>query len=415
MNRSRVMRMIIGMKPALNRIDWLACGASGLLLALCFPPWEWTFLVWIALTPMLLRVRPGRRRFHFWIGFVWGSIYHLASLHWLIHVSFPGMIGLSLLLGSFYGLLLIFIGWIRERPYWIPASAFAWALVDYARSLGVLSFSWGYAGHTFYKWETLLQSAYWIGAPGLSFLAVGINLIVSEWIVDTYRRIRKIPPPPYRLNILYLGSYTAFFLGAIFAIHIYGSMAIKITEHEMENARLFRAALIQGNFSQDAKESLPSEEALTVYLHLSAEAMKEKPDLIVWPESAITASLNFWPSLVERITAFVETHQVDLLAGAVYGDYLGEGNWRYYNRAYLFSPGQEIDLTGDMVDLSKVPFYDKMHLVPYGEWIPLGEYWPFYYIETLIEEAGAGIFQPGENPTIFETKHGVRFATRHLF
>lgn len=403
------------LKPSWTRTDWGSALVSGVLLAMVFPPVEWHYLVWFALAPALSRIQAKRCRENFWLGFLCGLVYYLASLHWLTLVTTPGMLALCVYLALLFSIPFVVMGFF-SRAYWqIPAFALAMVLVEYLRSLGVMSFSWGYLGHSFYAVDSIRPAVAWVGVPGLSMpialvnaaIAVLLPVLAIRWREGALavQRDRVVPPALI---------FIALSIGFIGSIALYEIRA-SVNRSQQASSRpsdQFRVALIQGGIPQDRKEGGAIESMLDQHFELSRQSLDHDPDLIIWPESAIPLALNYWEEGIRRIREFSDTHNVEMLIGSVHGEYLGENRWDYYNRAWFISPRSEAD---DFPTLQDASFYDKMHLVPYGEWIPLGQYWPFSLIETLIEEAGAGIFRRGENLTLFETRDGHRFTVMICF
>ncbi|MEW6239101.1 MAG: apolipoprotein N-acyltransferase [Candidatus Omnitrophota bacterium] len=398
----------------LSRNDLAACLASGILLAAAYPPWNLSAAIFFALVPLWWRLRPGWRWDNAWLGFLTGFVFYALHLFWLRLVAPPGLALLVVFLSLIFGAQAAVAGFLSSYSFSIPACAALWALVEYLRSLGVLSFAWGYMGHALYLCDSLRPYAYDFGVSGLSFFLAGVNFSLAAMIVYwtkrwTNRRLsflsRECCLPPHFF-------FTAFFGCAMIGI------VFSPSSTEQNSAALsssLRIALIQGGVEQEEKESESGGDALERYLKLSADALSFKPDLIVWPESAIVFPLNYETDLLKQILDFIKQADVELFAGTVYAEYDEKEKWKYWNRAVLLSPDTNLDLAEYPVKMDKVPSYDKMHLVPYGEWIPLGEYWPFYHIETLIEEAGAGLFQRGENLTIFSTRQGAAFAAAICF
>lgn len=389
--------------PNLTRNDYLSCIISGLLLVLSFPPFEFSIFIFVALSPALHRL-PGltsKKQFAY-MGFFTGLAFHLPLLYWLIHVTLPGWFLLSILLSVFWSLTFIALQLIPDKTYRPFCWALIWALVESMRSLGYFSFAWGYLGHSLVNWHRVSGFIVpWVGVPGLSFIIFLLNIEFSKL---TYTRF--LSEKQYRKTCI---------ISAISVISIFFIESIPYNKSIESRDKTLTVALLQGNFEQEIKESASSEEAIDVYLELSADAMAHLPDLLIWPESSITVPINYSPEIVERILEFVNLNDVEMLVGTVYGDYLGKSKWDFHNRAILFTPDKKINLTEYPLDLSTFQKYDKMHLVPYGEWVPFYDIWPFMHIETLIEEAGAGIFQQGETLTLFELRNGLKFSVSICF
>lgn len=407
------------LKPVLTRNDALFASASGAILFLVFPPFNLTPLLAFALIPLLLRLQPGTTRANAEMGFLSGFVFHLGLLQWLHHVTAGGMLALVVYLSLIWAAAGALIGWAKRYPFWIPLAALIWAIIEYLRSLGPLSFAWGYLGHGLYPIEALKQITYWIGVPGLSFIIFGVNASLLSEVGFWIKQGGQSNQTPLRNQSVFAHLSLAVFLLPFIMSPFYGQSVVKSYSQPPQNSQDYNVALIQGAFEQERKESASSKETLDFYLDLSSRCLQEtketKPDLIVWPESTITVPLEYFAEGVDLLQSFCDEHQVEMLIGAVSGHYSSEGRWQFWNKAFLFSPGRKFDFDKDPVDLSSLPSYSKMHLVPFGEWIPLGSYWPMYYIETMIEEAGAGLFEPGKSMTVFQTQKGTRFAVTICF
>ncbi len=417
MMKSLLMKMIHNLTPNLHWSDALAAFLSGVLLVSAFPPFHFPPIVFVALIPLLTRLQPDRLRINAEMGLLFGITFHLGLLYWLHHVTTGGMLTLVIVLSVYQSCQCMAIGWCKRYSFWIPIAGLIWFMVEYIRSLGPLSFAWGYLGHSFYPNTVMMTSVFWIGVPGLSFIIVGLNASIADGICrwSVCRRINASSEIISSARMRFQKIFLAGFLGLLVLIGIYGIFAINSNSNNSATSKPLRVALIQGGFEQHEKETATVEKTLETYLSLSGQSINQSPDLIVWPESTITMPLEYWPEGVTQIQQFADRFDVELLIGSVSGLYTTDKKWKFWNKAYLFSPGNSFDLKGSTIDISSVPSYAKNHLVPFGEWIPLGKYWPFNLIETLIEESGAGIFQPGAEITIFKLRNGMRFAVTICF
>ncbi len=397
--------------PNLSRNDLIAVLLSAVLLALSFPPFSFFFFIFAALVPALIRIRPREHRHNATLGFWTGLVFYTLLLYWLMHVTIPGMILLIILLSVYMAVVFVGIGYFQFSYWRILAAGFLFAAIEYIRSLGPFAFAWGYWGHSLYQFPAMLQSTYWLGVYGLSFLIAAGNQCIAELIfIFQHAWSRK------SLNVFHdlASGFVYLFLGLILLAwagnYFYGIRTIESLHERYKNGTPVKVALIQPNFSLEEKNNTSTMDVLAKCMTLSEATLFRDPDLIVWPESTVASPINFWPSVIEEITALVKQKDVAMLIGAVYGKRYNDDNWDYWNRAVQFSPKQKFDFNQHPVDLSTTPSYDKIHLVPYGEWIPLDTVWPMNMIETLIEEAGAGIFQRGKKQTIFELDNGANYA-----
>lgn len=390
------------LNPNLTLREYGLCVLTGVLLAAGFPPWNFPWHFAFVLFPLLSMTKPQASRLNFWVGFLSGLAFHLPLLYWLFHATLPGMILLVIFISLLFSIPFIVYGLLPERWFRPLVFGVVWALLEYFRSLGSFSFAWGGMGHALYSIPSLIGMTTLIGVPGLSGLIAALNAVCFDAAMNVYRR--KID---WTAGLLECCSI------AMVILLVFGFS--RLNESTSTDSINVKIALLQGNFSMEIKDQRDDREAIDVYLNLAEQAMQDKPDLIILPESSIGVPLNFSPELVDRFSHFVNQHNVEMLVGGVHGLYHGQGRWDFWNRAYLFSPGQSFDTSVDPVDMSGMQTYDKMHLVPYGEWVPGGEYFIFSWIETLIEEAGAGIFQRGKKQTIFQLRNGIRFAVGICF
>ena len=172
--------MINILKPTLTRNDGIAAILTGVMLVLLFPPFNLTPLIAIALVPLFLRLRKDAFRTNAELGFLSGLVFYVGLLQWLHHVTIGGMLALVFYLSSIHTLACAVVGWSKRFPAWIPLTALVWAAMEYLRSLGPLSFAWGYLGHGLYPNLPMMQAVYWIGVPGLTFIFAGINATLAE-------------------------------------------------------------------------------------------------------------------------------------------------------------------------------------------------------------------------------------------
>ena len=134
-------------------------------------------------------------------------------------------------------------------------------------------------------------------------------------------------------------------------------------------------AVVQGNIDQALKWNATYQVAsVEKYLALSERVLKEGPDLVVWPETATPFYLFHHPALTEMVTDFVARSGTVFLVGSP--SFSSQGNdFEYYNSAYL------IDAAGH-----RAGRYDKVHLVPFGEYVPLQRYLPF--VGKMVAQVG---------------------------
>jgi apolipoprotein N-acyltransferase len=143
-----------------------------------------------------------------------------------------------------------------------------------------------------------------------------------------------------------------------------------------------KISVIQANIPQDLKWDIKAKDFIfNEYFSLSAAAARENPDLIIWPEAASPAIIGEEPQYFEKIKLFARNVKIPLLFGAV----TFEGGV-YYNSALLISQQGEL-----------LARYNKLHLVPFGEYVPLKSI--FGFLQTVVP---IGEVAFGKDYTIFK-------------
>jgi len=168
-------------------------------------------------------------------------------------------------------------------------------------------------------------------------------------------------------------------------VWFYGKIRIETTDKLVSASHKARVSVIQGNIEQSDKwDPALQYSATKKYLDLSASVTAEKPDLVVWPETAAPFYFLYDTALTEKVQRGIAETGVSFLIGSPSLMQVDD-SIEYYNSAYLVGP--------DGIVSGK---YDKVHLVPFGEYVPLKKWLPF--LGKIVEHVGD--FQPGKKGTI---------------
>ena len=349
---------------------------SSILLILSFPPFDLEFLAWIALIPLLFAIDGQRPPKAFLLSYLSGVIFFLGTIWWLIHVTLPGMIAVVLYLAVYFGLFgltssIIFKS--RERVMALIGVPAAWVAAEYLRSHLLTGFGWALLGYSQYLNLPVIQIADIFGPWGVSFIIIMVNAALYIFIRASIRRGAgwdKDKHIPILLAALCL--FLTFYYGHFRLKNIFVGERIKIS-------------VIQGNIPQKEKwDSNFRSYIVDRYAGLAREAAAEKPDLIIWPESAVPGLLNE-EDLYRAVTSLARETGVPLLLGAARYDNEEDA---YYNSAVFISGLGEVTAS-----------YDKIHLVPFGEYVPFKRYLSFVekFAPTPI-----GDFSKGKEYTVFK-------------
>ena len=351
-------------------VDALPFIATAVMLTVIQAPINWGFLAWISFAPFIFACSPDiRPRRLFLITFVVSLFYWLVNLYWIFPITIIGWITFCLYTALLWPVLALLIRYCRAKkvPLFLVSAVF---IVGIERMQGLFMgrFFWRFLAHSQYQNITIIQIADIFGAAGLSLLVAMVNGMLSELIIAVKNKnYLKIP----------LFLKTAFVCVAVAGAIIYGRWRIGQEEQCLEPGPY--VASLQSNVPQSVKRSFESgQELFDGLMEHSKAASQKQPDLIVWPETMVQATLN--PDVLRIVKSYnplhlsivfdqkLREHAKDnafLLVGA-YGGKIGfdkDSNpylAERYNSAFLFKKDGE-----------KAPQnYSKIHLVPFGEVLP---------------------------------------------
>ncbi len=375
---------------------------SGGLLVFCFPAFDFPALAWIALVPFLVSLLGKRPAEAFRAGFFMGIPYFFGTLYWIYHSvnhyghiplvpSFAIVFLLCLYLSLYTGFFALLFSWkisSTRFPALFLAPVF-WVSLEFVRSYAFSGFPWSSIGYSQYKFLHAIQFADITGIYGVSFLVVAVNGAVADFFIIK-KRLRIMPLFSLSQTI----SGVAILIVLSSAVFIYGYWRI----NQSSVRKAVRVSVIQGNIEQDKKwDPAYQREVLDTYKSLSQTAASEAPSLIVWPETAIPFYFNYDFTLAQEISGFQQTLNSYLLFGSVLvkepsaDASAGNRTFSLTNSAVLLAP-----------DGKPVFSYDKIHLVPFGEYVPLRKV--LFFVDKLA--AGIGDYVPGEQHLRAETPFG---------
>jgi len=360
---------------------------SGLALTFCFPKANLSYLVFFALVPWLVSMGSMTSRESFYSGFITGFFYFITLIYWIVPTlhEYGGLhlalaVSTLILLCFYLSLYPAIFAYLLKRMgvnYWIApiAAACVWSGLEYIRTYAFTGFSWGALGYSQYTNLLLIQIADFSGVYGVSFLIVLINYLLADLWLSLKKGL-------YKKHIVPIVYTAIVFFGAIF----YGNQKIDILNAQIENAQKPTLRLVQGNIKQNLKWSEEFKiQTLEKYIHLSQRELKKdgtriKPDLVIWPETALPFYYGLDKNLSNQVDQCVRALKTNFLIGSPAFERDGKLT-KFYNRAYMLNRYSIIMGT-----------YDKNHLVPFGEYVPFGDYLAFLGKLT----AQAGDFSTGD-------------------
>jgi len=324
----------------------LAVAGTGSLV-LAFPPCDWGGVGWVAAAPLFALALGPWPRPGLW-GWLAGFGFFLAHLCWMAPFTVPGWILSAGISGAWFGLAL---GLARRAaakaaPTRRPLlAAMAWTAIEWLRSLGPLGLTWGDLAVSQHRFPVVLQMLDLAGSFGLSFLMAWVAAALAAALVEggSVRKRLALLAPPLAVTVVLLAR------GAW------------LLSRPSPPAPTLRVAVIQASTSYPSAASHVDVRTVPEdYLRWSETAARDGARLIVWGEAAAWDDLTRGLPATSAVAAFLRRHPVWLLTG---GDYAPDPD-RLYNSAYLLAGGRVVDR------------YDKIFLVPMGEYVPFRALWP---------------------------------------
>lgn len=363
--------------PITRRAFLLSLTTSGLLW-LCYFPADCGGLIWLALVPLLALVRsparPGCIYLSVWIA---GLAFYLAAIQWM-RVADPRMyftwIGLAFYCSLYFPLAVWLIRFLDRCTRWplVLTVPIVWTALEFLRSTFGGGFSWYLLGHSQHVFLPLIQIADLTGAYGVSFLVAAVNALLFEILwgrpaIRTWLAGPDARPRWGRIGLLVQGLAI---LAALIGTTLYGFWRLG-QDRQTPGPRI---ALIQGNLDQRLRNaSAVSENAAKRmarhFRDLADLAAVYRPDLIVfpetsWPDEWLEEENGPNPHCRELAKTMAARWQSNLLVGMNGAKVVGQHK-RRYNSAIL------IDRHG-----KAVARYDKIHRVPFGEYVPFRDWLP---------------------------------------
>lgn len=380
-----------------NRLFYI-CLASVFVFAYMYYPIPGVrHLVWFVLVPFLMFVHKESVGLVVFGSWIFGAVYFAVGIFWLTEVTVPGYLALVLLLGLYWMLF----GWLlksamvkRQFPLWLAAPVL-WVFLDYTRSILFTGFPWLFPAHTQAGSPVLIQICEITGVHGLTFVIVMVNAAIADALIRGGRNKAKSGDPEWILSFRARQCVTACLALFVLAYGIVRLGQIEIVDGPM-------VAVVQGNIPwKIGPGATPEEDIWRVHQDLSKDSLKDKPELIIWPETMMPGVYNSKSNELGRrtIKGFIVECATPFLIGATTDvEKEREDEGRSYNSAYHFDAKGEV-----------LARYDKLHLVPFGEYLPLRalkKFRPQY----------AGDFVPGAEPVLFHHEtSGRRFGTLICF
>jgi apolipoprotein N-acyltransferase len=404
-----------------SRLGWLPemrAVLSASLLWAAFPPNNLWFLGWVAMVPFLgiwVDMPTLSRRRMLRVSLVGGLTFWLLAINW-VRLSDPsawvGWLVMSLALAVWWPVMSLLVWQLHRKRQWplVASWVVVWGFQEFGREYYLSGFPWYYLAHTQYRQVWLIQVADIGGTTVISLLMIAINAIIAEWFFGGQPGWRQASQSWKKAAVI---SATSLLLVIIYSQ--YRLNTASFTEGP-------RVALLQSDIPQSRRLNPDHNELIETYRRLTQKALDQHVkafpngnsviDAIIWPETSFPypilvgdpsldelsykkvmkeyidsdEAVNEWYAhrndSQEMMTAWADQARSAIIVGANAWD-ISPAGFRKYNTAMMFQPK------------SKPDHYYKMHLVPFGEYIPWTDFLP------IIAELAP--FPPDQRPNL---KHG---------
>lgn len=363
----------------------LFVGVSALLLSLPFHFGNLWFLAFIAFIPYWKAIENRSAGSVFKYSFLFGFLFYIFLGYWMMQVTVLGYVLLCGYLGLYFGifgrLVKSFLhpddDLLRQSVrrsirvcFFLPA---IWIVLEWVRSWMISGLPWSLLAYSQWKNIYFIQFSDITGAYGVSYFILFVNTVI-------YQILRS------------RGAGTKEFLsllaGGIFLVGLYGVFSLSARDSFYKSPApkaVLRVSVLQGNIPQEQKWDKKIKNIIfEKYKNLLFMSAIEKSDLIVWPETSFPGFLEDEVMMAAQLRAAIRQSRTDVLVGAPTLGNLEEG-LKLFNSAVLFGPNGEESAR-----------YHKLHLVPFGEYVPFEEILGF-----IRNFATIGHFSAGNEYTLF--------------
>ena len=387
--------------------DYALAAVSGVLLALSFPTFGHPACGWVALAPLMVGLQRGTLRRAFLLGTLAGGVYFSGTLYWITQVmvlygnlaqgvAVPVNILLIAYLALFPALFAVIVRAMLAAygPRALMAAPLVWVATELARTHLFGGFPWVLLGYSQVTVLPVAQLASVFGVYGLSGLVASISAAAASAAVGAGRRGYDGPANgpakaghSVRSSVRSYAQYgpLAVMVALVLAVAAWGSRRVANAELTRAGEPL-KVGLIQGNVDQAEKwDDARAASIFRRYIGMTRQAIGEGAQLVVWPESSTPFPFeeDRYQESADLVRTLAREAQVPILLGSEEIEH-GPSN-RYFNSAFLVRP-----------DGSTGGAYRKMHLVPFGEYVPLKRV--LFFASRLVEAVSD--FSAGASPSL---------------
>jgi apolipoprotein N-acyltransferase len=348
-------------------VPFSLAATSGLLLALSFPKFGQPALAWVALTPLLVALLRAPVRRAFGLGLVTGVIYFTGTLYWITRVMavYGGLapvvaVALNALLIAYLSLFPAIFAMVISRlsatlgARSLIAAPFVWVATELGRTYIMTGFPWVLLGYSQATTLPVAQLASVFGVYGVSALVASVSAALAFAAPRAFMPIGGGRRPGF-------ATYRPLLVSLVLVVGTASWGAARIRAGALTlHGEPVSVGLIQGNVDQaDKWDQRRAADIFREYLDMTRRAIAEGAQVVLWPESSTPFYFEEDRPGAEEVRTIAREAKVPILLGSDQID-RSTPQTRYYNSAFLVRP-----------DGSTGGVYRKIHLVPFGEYVPL--------------------------------------------
>jgi len=372
-------------------LRFLLAAISGVLFAFAFPNVAIGWLIFVALLPLFVAAARARSKWEaFFVGWTSQTIAWLLMVPWVVRVMshYGGLpyitgvlifIAMAMFLGLYGGLFAFVVRRIdpgASFARWLLVPL-AWCAIEYARTFLFSGFPWNLIAAAIVDYTPLVLFDRVAGPYALGMLILLPSTLAAWWIESRPRGLQSI-------------AVTALVIIICFVWWATGLVAAKLIERPTA-PRPSVAALLQPNISQEMRwDDANLAQIFTRMTTMTDDALAHGAHVVIWPESTVPLSYartDFYRDTIELAT---REHHADVILGSVAED--PSDATKMWNAAFLVSDGKTVG------------HYDKIRLVPFGEYVPLRKM--LFFAHKLVRAVGEFEFGAKDTPLAGRFRYG---------
>jgi apolipoprotein N-acyltransferase len=387
-----------------SSVGYALATASGLLLALSFPKYGHPAFGWIALAPLLVALARVTLRRAFLLGLVTGCVYFTGTLYWITHVMvtygdihFWVAVLINAALVAYLALFPAIFALVMRRVVMkhgqaaMMAAPLVWVATELGRTHVFTGFPWVLLGYSQTTVLPIAQLGSVFGVYGVSMLVAAMSAALAVVAAGAPRALRY---GPGRFGSAERFAPLVVVVAILVGVAFWGSRRATASEWT-HTGEAIRVGLIQGNVDQAEKMGGTRAGAIFQdYMTMTRQAIREGAEFILWPESSTPFLFEVDVAAAEQVRTLARQARVSILFGSDQVERGEHGSpMKYFNSAFLVRP-----------DGSTGGVYRKIHLVPFGEYVPGRSALPF--LAMIVGDQVPSDFAFGTEHTVFHLTDG---------